>query len=346
MPTKQALELMKQSLINHIVLVIDESGSMGGIEKQTIQVFDSQIKYLAQRSQELNQETRVTVYLFDNQTSCIIYDKDVLRLPSLADFYKPNGGTALIDATTKALKDLEHTPQMYGDHAFLMYVLTDGGENASSYQNKSNFPALISNLPSNWTVAVLVPDQTGVHEAKKFGFPADNIQVWDTSAKGMAEVGKKIQMATESFMQYRKAAPPGQFRGTKSLFKLDLSNLNSQTVKTSLDKLAHSDYHILQVQYDAPIREYIERQIGAYNTGAGYYQLTKREEVQGYKQICIYEKKTGNVYTGPQARKLVGLDTTALTKVSPEAHPDYDIFIQSTSVNRKLITGSRVIVLK
>ena len=44
------------------------------------------------------------------------------------------------------------------------------------------------------------------------------------------------------------------------------------------------------------------------------------------------------------ARQLLGLPDYEV-KVSPTSHPNYDLFIQSTSVNRKLLAGQRVMVL-
>jgi uncharacterized protein with von Willebrand factor type A (vWA) domain len=120
--------LKLQNYINHIAFVIDKSGSMSGIINQVVQVFDNQIQHLAARSRELNQETRVSVYLFDDRVECLLFDMDVMRMPSLASHYHASGGTALIDSTLQALSDLSLTPQKYGDHAFLIYALTDGQE--------------------------------------------------------------------------------------------------------------------------------------------------------------------------------------------------------------------------
>jgi hypothetical protein len=130
-----------ENIINHIVLVLDASLSMDSVSEQLVKVADNQIKYLAQRSKELDQETRITVYTFNTtgyysgfnkqRIECLIYDKDVLRVPSIASLYKADGATPLIDATILALDDLAMTPEKYGDHSFLVYVLTDGQENAS-----------------------------------------------------------------------------------------------------------------------------------------------------------------------------------------------------------------------
>lgn len=149
------------NIINHIVFVVDKSGSMASLRDVVVKVFDKQIKYLAERSRVLDQETRVTVYCFDDTPECIIFDKDVLRLPSLAGLYKTSGRTALIDATLLAIDDLSKTHVKYGDHSFLLYVLTDGEENSSS-NSRHSIQTVINSLPDNWTVAVLVPNQTGV----------------------------------------------------------------------------------------------------------------------------------------------------------------------------------------
>ena len=94
-----------QNIINHIGLVLDASSSMDRYTRKLIEVADNQIKYLATRSQEMNQETRISVWTFadHHNIQCVVWDMDVLRLPSIAEFYKPYGNTALVDAMLKSL---------------------------------------------------------------------------------------------------------------------------------------------------------------------------------------------------------------------------------------------------
>lgn len=332
---------MIKNLINHVVFVIDASGSMSHIKNDVIKVFDSQVSYLAQRSKELNQETRVSVYLFNYTTECLIYDTDVLRLPSIKEFYSPRGGTALIDGAIKAIEDLNLTPEIYGDHAFLIYVLTDGEENGSK-NNSSTLSKRINDFAENWTMAALVPDSTGVFEAKKFGFPANNIQIWNTSSKGMSEAGNVIKSSTDTFMQNRARG----IRGTKNLFTLDTSALNKTKVTRELEQLKTNEYELLPVHKESVIQPFVESWTRKpYVKGSCYYQLTKAEKVQNYKQVCLQEKTTGKVYSGTNARDLLGLPDYEV-KVDPSGHPKFDIFIQSTSLNRKLVGGTKLIVLK
>jgi hypothetical protein len=331
---------MIQNYINHIVFVVDESGSMSGLTNEVVDVFDSQIEHLARRSQEVNQETRVSVYLFSNNTKCLIYDMDVMRLPKLGKYYSPNGGTALIDGTLKAISDLKKTPELYGDHAFLIYTLTDGEENQSRGSSDS-LKRELDGLPENWTFAVLVPNQRGVFEAKKFGFPSENISIWDaTSAKGIKEAGRFIRESADNFFTGRSKG----IRGTKTLFKLNV-DVTAKEVKSNLDELSKSDYTVVNVFRIEQIRDAVENITGTFVKGSAYYQLTKPETVQSYKQICIRDKKTHKVYSGANARSLLGFPNGDV-RVKPENLGKFDIFVQSTSVNRKVVPGTSIIVLK
>lgn len=324
--------------INHIAFVIDASGSMSSKADSVIRVFDQQIKQLANREVE----TRVSVYFFSdcNAIRCVIFDMDVRRLPSLDGLYRPTGQTALIDATYKAIDDLKDTSQLYGDHAFLAFVLTDGFEN-DSLTSPSDLARMIEKLEDNWTVAALVPDQVGVHHVKQCGFPADNVVVWDSSAKNIEEIGRRITEATETFYQNRARG----IRGTKSLFRIDTTNLSSKRVNDSLDSLKSGDYQLFPVMTEIRIDDFVEKVTGKpYAKGAAFYQLTKSETVQAYKKVCIRNKKSNFIYAGDRARTLLGLPTSE-AKISPEHLGKFDVFVQSTSLNRKLVAGTDLLIL-
>lgn len=336
------------NIINHIALVLDASLSMSGLAQQLIKVADNQIEYLAQRSKEMDQETRITVFTFSTQApghrqpkiDCLIYDKDVLRVPSIAGLYRPDGNTPLIDATFTVLEDLAMTPEKHGEHSFLIYVLTDGQENMSKLHTATELSHKITGLPDHWTVATFVPNQVAVHEAKRFGFPAQNIAVWDaTSAAGVVEAGAKIRETTENFMVARASG----VRGSRNLFSLQTPTL--ATVSKALGTpLHHGQFRMLDVQDTMYIAEFVESKTNrAYKKGEAYYQLTKKEKIQPSKSIAILDKKKG-LYVGPNARDLLGLPDHEVP-VAPDHNPDYDIFVQSLSVNRKLVPGTRVLLM-
>ena len=330
-----------KNFINHIVLLLDASGSMQDIRNEVCKAADGAIQHLAQRSRELDQETRISVYMFSGrgQCECLIFDKDVLRLPSIASLYKVGGQTALIDATIKVIDDLAKTNVLYGDHSFLIYVLTDGEENSSRY-DAGDLNRKLKQLPDNWTLAAFVPNQTGVHEAKKFGFPAENVAVWTTSGAGMKEVGEVIRRTNDAYMQYRQTGA----RGFKNLFKLD-KQLDLRHVQQNLTELHFGQYRIFNVDRDEAIAPFIERELKRpYRLGEAFYELMKPETVQPQKDVVIKHRKTHKLYKGANARQLLGLPDHEI-RVAPADMPDWQIFVQSTSVNRKLIGGTSVVVL-
>lgn len=331
---------MIQNYINHVVYCVDRSGSMRPLAAEVIKVLDSQVQHLAKRSRELNQETRTSIYLFSDRTECLVYDTDVLRLPSIAAHYKTDGQTALIDATLKAIEDLEKTSTLYGDHSFLFFTVSDGEENASR-NSAQTLAAKIKGLPENWTVGILVPNQNASHEAKKFGFSSNNVQIWSTTNDGVREVGEVLQQTTDSFMRARATG----VRGTKNLFSLDTSKISATVVKSNLSELSPSDYELLNVHKAAVIKPFVESWKIPFRLGSAYYQLSKPEKVQGHKQICVQNKLNGKVYGGSNARRLLGLPDYEV-KVEPASHPDFDLFVQSTSTNRNLVGGTKLLVMK
>ena len=341
-----------QNYINHVALVLDASSSMSHLSGKVVEVADQQIAYLARRSRELDQETRVTVYVFADKVECVIYDKDVLRMPSLKQMYRVGGMTALLAAALKSQRELAQTAQLYGDHSFLTFVLTDGQENAS--HRCPDAPArsqreligavaeMFQTQKDNWTLAVLVPDQMGKREAMQCGFPKDNIAIWDaTSTQGLEEAGQVIQQATEKFMVGRTQG----IRGSRAVFSTGADAVNKDTIKAAgLSPVDPSKYQLIPVARDAGIKEWVLECGHAYRTGGAFYQLSKSEKVQAQKQIAVLEKKTDRVYTGPEARALIGLANVE-TRVKPDHNDDFTIFVQSTSVNRKLVSHTRLLLM-
>lgn len=349
MPTVQKAK----NIANHVAFVLDASSSMKHLQRKVIEVADRQVKHLAQKSTEYNQETRVSIWVFAGRgvLECVVWDMDVLRLPSIAEFYDPYGNTALIDAVIRSIDDLNTVSQIYGNHAFLMYVLTDGEENESLVKDPYVLSTKIKGQADNWTVAALVPNVQGVVMAKQFGFPAGNIQMWDsTSEQGLEEAHQTMTSSLDSYMTARSTG----LRSTTSLFDMSAAAVNKQTIQAAgLTPLDLSEYILTTVVYGNGFRDgddwistYTNNVLGhQYVAGRGYYQLTLAPvKVQVQKDIAIVEKRSGKVYTGKNARALLGLPDMEVTLRAGQ-NPDYDIFIQSTSPNRKLLHGQKYLYL-
>ena len=118
--------------ITELVFILDRSGSMSGLESDTIGGFNSLIE--KQRGQE--GECYVSVVLFDNESE-VLYDRvklaEVRRMT--ADDYTVRGCTALIDAIGGAIHHIGNIhkyarPEDVPGHTMFV-ITTDGMENAS-----------------------------------------------------------------------------------------------------------------------------------------------------------------------------------------------------------------------
>jgi len=313
--------------INHIIFLIDASGSMAVFRQKVVEVIDAQVAHLAEKSQHHDQETRVSLFYFNKNLQCHALDKDVLRLPSIKDTYKPECQTALIDATHNVLEELEQTRQTIGDHAFLMYVITDGEDNCSKMKPQQ-LKTRLDNLKDNWTVGVFVPGVEGIHEASLCGFPRNNIVVWEVKERGLEQAGELVKASVDNFM----AGRPRGIRGTKNLFQADLSHVNVE----QLEICQPGEYTIITIAEDCTVK--------GLGRGKVFYQLVKKEKVSASKEICILEKSTNHLYTGANARAMLSLPAGEI-KLSPVEHDSFVLFIQSTSVNRKLTAGTQVVLM-
>lgn len=355
--------LIRDKIINHVVLVVDASPSMHRHVEAVRAQLRTLITDLAEQSKLMDQETRVTIYAFSTEVRVLVFDVDVLRLVDLKvwDRYAliPYQRTALNDAAAIGLDDLATTSTLYGDHGFLVYVITDGKENDSTRYGALDVFQRVRSLPENWTVAALVPDVAARRYAEQnLGIPGDNIAVWDVSSReGFVAAGSVIRNATSGYMHARATG----VRGTRTLFSTGVDAVNARTVAEAvtagdLQPLQPDSYVLIPVDREAPIKTFVTEAGLTFRVGQGYYSFTKREEIQGNKLIAIVEKKSGRVFadpthdggTGagsPKVRAMIGLPEVT-TKVNPDANPDYWIFPQSTSVNRKLIPGQRLLYLR
>jgi hypothetical protein len=337
-----------QNKINHIVVAIDASASMDHLATAVIKVTDNLVADLASQSKQMDQETRLTIYSFDTETKCLIWDMDVLRVPSIAKLYKvnPHGWTALIDASLTAITELGQVTQIHGDHSFLMYVITDGVENRS--RNRADaLSRAIANLPENWTMGALVPNFQGVAAAKSFGYPPGNVMTWDAgSVRGVEEVGATMTASTQSFMVARSTGA----KSTTNLFGA-ANAVSKAAVAASgikpLDPRSYDLVHVPQIPEKTWIMNYVRDTLGLpYRLGNCFYELTKREKIARDKEIAIREKRApNNIYLGFEARQLLGLPD-ADVRVAPGHNPDYTVFVQSKSTNRHLVPQTTLLIRK
>jgi hypothetical protein len=177
------------------------------------------------------------------------------------------------------------------------------------------------------------------------GYPADAVKIWNPAGSNAIEnVGRDMASTSRSFMEARASArSTGQTFTGRNLF-----GFSAADVQATLTPITPGAYGVYDVDRDAQIDLFIEQVTRRpYRKGRVYYQLTKPVSVQDYKDVLI--EAGSQVYSGPldKARALLGLPDHAV-KVSPRdlETGGCTVFIQSTSYNRKLLAGTRVVVLR
>jgi hypothetical protein len=345
--------MAKANYINHEFIILDASGSMQRHSGNVVKVTDALISSLAGQARDFpDQETRITVYSFSTFSpggcECLIWDKDVLRVPSIAGLYKAMGGTPLCDAVTKVIGDIREIPVKYGDHTVLGYVVTDGGEGGEHSRSSSRIalPSLVRSLPDTWTLAALVPGVFAKRQLTGYGFAPGNIEIWDPSRQdAVEEVGERIQATSVAYASARSSG----MRSTTSLFSMAAPS--KADLKASLVPMTPGSYWFEDVDADIRIDDFVSGKTGKpYVPGKAFYQMTKRERIQHYKQVAVaipdHKTKEVGVYVGAGARKMLGLPDNSEVRVSPGHWKDYRVFIVSTSMNRKLIGGTRLLIMR
>ena len=104
-------------------------------------------------------------------------------------------------------------------------------------------------------------------------------------------------------------------------------------------------FQIMTVDENCAIKEFVENNGIKFKKGRGFYELSKAETVQQYKEVIMMDRETGEMFNGSQVREELGLQPQSEKGgVNERLHKDatkkFRVFVQSTSVNRKLIAGT------
>jgi hypothetical protein len=97
----------------------------------------------------------------------------------------------------------------------------------------------------------------------------------------------------------------------------------------------------LEVDANMPIKEFVVSSGATFRVGRGFYEFMKTETIQGHKEIVLMDKVTGDMFGGEHARELLGLPPDSTTRIKPASLDKFAVFVQSTSYNRKLVSGTR-----
>lgn len=129
--------------------------------------------------------------------------------------------------------------------------------------------------------------------------------------------------------------------------KLNLSFTDySLTKDKDLVPVDPSRFQVMNVPRNQDIKSFVLDTGALFKIGRGFYELMKSEEIQERKEVVLVEKLSGDMWSGSVAREMIGLPLGDRGTISPRTMDKavvdkYDIFVQSTSNNRKLIGGTK-----
>ena len=127
-------------------------------------------------------------------------------------------------------------------------------------------------------------------------------------------------------------------------FYSSTADLTVREARSALSEITGQVIFITAKQTDQ-IRNIILDERLEWIRGASFYALIKTEKkVQPYKMVCLRVKTSGKVYSGQEAREMLGIgQATGTVRLVPGDHGKFDVFIQSTSVNRNIPGGTEVL---
>ena len=197
---------MKKNL-TEIVFILDRSGSMAGLEDDTIGGFNSMIR----RQKEEPGEALISTVLFDN-TSQVIHDRlSLVRTPPLTrKEYFVRGCTALLDAVGGAIEHIgtvhKYIREEDRPERTLFVITTDGMENASRRYTYDMVKALIQRQKERygWEFLFLGANIDATREAARFGIDPDRAADYHADHIGTGVVYEAVNQTVCSF---RACAP-------------------------------------------------------------------------------------------------------------------------------------------
>lgn len=339
---------MDQKTKTYIGISRDHSASMRSLTASAKQDYNKTITEIRQTAYEEGDDTIVSVVKcgvgWRATVDTEVVNSSVNAIGELSNYVADGHATPLYDSVGKLITLFKATPD-YTDPkvSFVVMVITDGEENSSVEWSKAKLAAEIKQLQATdrWTFIFRVPRGGKQRIARDLNLYDGNIIEWSQTTQGYEQSTQATTVGFKNFYVAKKAG----VTATRSFYATDLTEVDLTTIKANLIDVS-SQVTIWDVDVphgNSQIRDFCEIKSGEkMKKGAAFYRLDKREDVQDHKQIAIRDSK-GAVYIGPAARDLMKLPHTGTIRLAPGDQGDYTVFVQSTSVNRKLPEGTQVL---
>lgn len=319
----------------------DHSASMASLTRAALNDYNANSGAIKAAATREMQDTIVSAIAFGRGRSTV--ERDIVC--SNPHVLKPmttwaaSGNTPLWDAIGDAIALCKSVPDYNNPNvSFLLMFTTDGEEYGSTKESESSIARKIAELnkEERWTIVFRVP-KGARSTVSRLGLPSGNIQEWETTVAGMAASTAATTQAVDQFYAARSAG-----KKSSTVFYANAAAVNTSALADITKKV--SLYVVEDHQNGIQIRDFILTKRMKYLKGSAFYQLTKTESrVSPSKMIAIRNRTDGKIYAGKEARQMLGLDTVNNIRLHPGDHGNFDLFIQSESVNRKLVAKTGVV---
>ena len=200
---------MKKNL-TEMVFILDKSGSMQGLEKDTIGGFNSMIE----RQKKQDGEALVSTVLFSDD-SRVIHDRvDIRRIEPMTDRqYYVGGCTALIDAIGGAIHHIGNVHKYAREEDVpehtIFVIITDGMENASRRYGSGEVKQMVKRQKEKygWEFLFLGANIDAVETAAHFGIMEDRAVTFHNDARGQQ---LNYEVLSKTVSSLRACAPVGR----------------------------------------------------------------------------------------------------------------------------------------
>lgn len=194
---------MKKGL-TELVFILDKSGSMSGLEADTIGGYNSMLK----KQQAIEGKCHITTVLFDNNYE-LLHDRIDIKAvsPITEKEYQVGGSTALLDAIGNTIHKIgnaqKHTAENYRAEKVMFVIITDGEENSSREYSVEKVKAQIERQKAKfgWEFIFLGANIDAVQTARRFGIAPDRAIDYMADSEGTELNFKVMASAVATFRE-------------------------------------------------------------------------------------------------------------------------------------------------
>lgn len=192
-----------------LVFILDRSGSMAGLEKDTIGGFNGMLE----KQREQDDECLVSVVLFDHESQ-VLYDRaDLEKVRNMtAEEYSVRGTTALLDAVGGAIRHIgnvhKYARREDVPDRTLFIITTDGMENASRRYNTEQIRTMISRQKERygWEFLFIGANIDAAGTEERHGIGRERAANYHADARGTEAVYRAVSDAVTAVRRRRPLA--------------------------------------------------------------------------------------------------------------------------------------------